>query len=125
MKQAIAGSHQSPEAQKVLSGDAQATANLLQQFGKNQAQSVPAGLSFDSLIAALGQASGQAQLAAGQAEKNIAYGQAASTAPLYGATGASPASSALGPLQAGALLNQTLGATQTSPARNPLYPNLP
>ena len=133
MQQAIAGSNASPQQRQQLSGDALATANLLQQVGKTGTQAAAAQIPFDSLIAALQQASGAAQLAQGEAQKQIAYGQTAMTAPLFGGTTGSSGTGALNTAQAGNLLNSALGGSSAlTPAAainanqtNPLMPNFP
>jgi hypothetical protein len=128
MKNAIAGSNLPPGMQKEQTANATAMGNLLNQFGQNQSQMTMAGPSYDQLIAALGQATGAAQLAQGSAEKSIAYGQAAPF--ITGSTSTSttnPLSSVAG---AQALLNQSIAGGQTSSApaaqtaTNPLYPNI-
>jgi hypothetical protein len=132
MNQAIAGAHQTPQAAQQLQGQALAQANLLQQFAKTQAQNVPAGMTLDTLINALGQASGAAQLAQGAAEKNIGYQQALPyTNPTAAAAGTSGglSNSAVNSLLAGSGITPAgaIGANQTTgtPA-SALYPtNIP
>jgi hypothetical protein len=121
MQQAIAGSNASPQAKQQMLGNAQATANLIQQTGKAATSQAATQIPFDTLIAQLQQASGTAQLAQGSAEKAIAYGQAA---PFLGGAGTSGLGGGTGisPITAGGYLNSALTGTQTS---NPLSPNIP
>jgi hypothetical protein len=123
MNQAIAGAHQSPQAAQQLQGQSQAMANLLQQFGRTSAQNVPAGLTIDSIVNALAQASGAAQQAYGEAEKQVGYQQAI---PYVGGstTGGTTPTNQLNAALAGggATAAQQIGANQTAPS---LYPHIP
>jgi hypothetical protein len=132
MNQAIAGAHQTPQAAQQLQGQALAQANLLQQFAKTQAQNVPGGMTLDTLINALGQASGAAQLAQGAAEKNIGY----QTGLLYTNPTAAAAGTTSGGLSTGAVNSLLAGsgitpagaisANQTGTPASALYPtNIP
>jgi hypothetical protein len=120
MNQAIAGAHQSPQATKQLQGQATMMANLLQGYGNNQVAAVPAGMSFDTLINALGTYAGAAQQAQGAAEKNVGYQQAQMYAnPVAGGTSTvNPANLLAG---VGITPAQQIGANQTGPS---LAPNI-
>jgi hypothetical protein len=133
MKQAIAGSNASPAQQKQQLNQAQVMSALLNNAGIKQPAAAAAQIPFDSLLAVLGQASGAATAAQGEAEKAYAVGQTAATAP-YFTGGATGATSALSPGGAANTLNSalsfnpsaTINASQTTnPNANPLMPTLP
>src|SRR5215469_7705924 len=77
MKDAIAGSNASPQQQQAMLARAQAQSNLLQNNATAQTKAGIAQIPFDTLIYNLQQGAGAASLAQGEAQKQIAYGQAA------------------------------------------------
>jgi len=125
MNNSIAGSNLPANQQAQLKAQSGATGALLQQLASQQTKSVATQPAYDQMIAALQQASGAAQLAQGEYEKQIAYGQAA---PFLG--GSSGATGATGGININALLGGGAAGTGAVPAAggtaaNPLYPNLP
>lgn|SRR5215472_2096727 len=129
MQQAIAGSNASPQQRQQMLGQAGAMANMLQATSRGQTQASAAQIPFDTLINALSQATGAAQLAQGQSEKAIAYGQAlpfTSGSTTGGATGLSPLASsnllntALGQPSPGAAISSQ--QTSSTAGTNPLMP---
>lgn len=125
MNQALAGSNLPANERSQLTGQNAATGQLMQQIANQQAGSVATQPSYDQMINWLQQATGAAQLAQGEYEKNVSYGQ---TAPLLGAN-ASPvpvpgsAGNTLTALLGGGASSLSAQSQPQSQYANPLAPH--